>query len=413
MRKVKPTPAEIGLSELEALTENAGNVISQVRSFMLAPEARKKPPVFNSAQLCELCGIDRSRLQYLVKKGELPAGDREGNGRREWTLAEAREWVRALRSEYLRDPALATAAVITVANFKGGVSKTTTAAVLAQGLSLRGHKVLVVDCDPQGSLTTLFGVLPASEVEEEDTIMPLCTGEAESIMPSIQKTYWDGIDLVAAAPLLFSAEFMLPLKQVKDRSFAFWRVLDNGLDEARDEYDVIIIDTPPSLSYITINALMAANGVVMPLPPSSLDFASSAQFWNLFTETCTSLFDRNPDNKKFHFIDVVLSRVDRGDVASAAVREWIMSAYGPKVLPIEIPKTSIAASASATFGTVYDIDPASVQAKTLKRAHDAYEDLINFIEPQIEGFWADCAQIVKSTETELQAKEKEVGTTNE
>lgn len=412
MRKVKPTPAEIGLPELEALTETAANVVSQVRSFMLAPEARKKPPVFNSAQLCELCGIDRSRLQYLLKKNELPSGDREGNGRREWTLVEAREWVRALRSEYLRDPALACAAVVTVANFKGGVSKTTTAAVLAQGLSLRGHKVLVVDCDPQGSLTTLFGVLPASEVEEEDTIMPLCSGERDSIMPSIQKTYWDGIDLVAAAPLLFSAEFMLPLKQVKDRSFAFWRVLDNGLDEARNEYDIIIIDTPPSLSYITINALMAANGVVMPLPPSSLDFASSAQFWSLFTDTCNTLFDRNPDNKKFHFVDVVLSRVDRSDVASAAVREWIMSAYGPKVLPIEIPKTSIAASASASFGTVYDIDPASVQAKTLKRARDAYDELINFIEPQIEGFWADVAQIVTTQEAAFNAKQKEKGTSD-
>lgn len=400
MRKVKPTPAEIGLEALKDVTARAESVVASVREYMLAPESRKKAPTFNSSQLADLCGVDKPRLNYLIRKGELPIGELE-NGRRMWSLAEARIWVRSLREEYLRDPMRASGCVITVANFKGGVSKTTTAAVLAQGLSLRGHRVLVVDCDPQGSLTTLFGVLPASEVDEADTILPLCSGEADSVMPSVQKTYWDGIDLVAASPAVFAAEFILPTKQVNDKNFAFWRVLSDGLDEARDEYDVIIIDTPPSLSYITINALMAANGVVMPLPPNSLDFASSAQFWNLFTDTAETLFDRDPQSKKFHFVDVVLSRVDRSDIASASVREWIMAAYGAKVIPIEIPKTSIASSASASFGTMYDMDPGSVQSKTLKRARDAYDQLVSHIEFQVEGFWADIACRIEAQEREL------------
>jgi chromosome partitioning protein len=394
-QKVAPLRAEIDLDHLVSLTTSAHQVVADVRSSMLAPEVRKKPPVFNSAQLAELCRIDKSRLQYLVKKGDLPAGRQEESNRRVWTLEEAQAWVKNLRHDSLRNAAESSAVVICVANFKGGVAKTTTAAALAQGLSLRGHKVLAVDCDPQGSLTTLFGVLPDVEVEEEDTIFPLCTGEQESILPSVQSTYWPGIDLVASAPLLFNSEFMLPLKQTQDSSFQFWRVLDNGLDEARDIYDVIIIDTPPSLSYITINALMAADGVVMPLPPNTLDFASSAQFWSLFTETCNSLFQRNPDNKKYHFINVVLSRVDRSDAVSAGVRQWIVKAYGEHVLPIEIPKTSIAASASASFGTVYDLDAGSVQAKTLKRARDAYEQLVDQIELQVQGVWEATAEITR------------------
>jgi len=289
------------------------------------------------------------------------------------------------------------------------VAKTTTATALAQGLSLRGHKVLVIDCDPQGSLTTLFGVLPDIEVEEEDTIFPLCTGEQTSILPSVQSTYWDGIDLVASAPLLFNAEFMLPLKQTRDSTFQFWRVLHNGLSEASEVYDVIIIDTPPSLSYITINALMAADGVVMPLPPNTLDFASSAQFWSLFTDTCNSLFQRNPDKKKFHFLDVVLSRVDRNDAVSAAVRQWIVKAYGEHVLPIEIPKTSIAASASASFGTVYDLDAGSVQAKTLKRARDAYEQLVDQIELQVQGVWQAGVEVVNQFLAEREVRQNVAG----
>lgn len=395
MKHAQTIPPTIGIQELEAVSENATAVVAAVRASMLAPEARKSPPVFNSGQMAELCGIEKARQQYLAKKGDLPSGDREGAARREWTLTEARTWVRALKPDGLRDPKLSPSVVITVANFKGGVSKTTTAAALAQGLSLRGHRVLVVDCDPQGSLTTLFGVLPDTDVDESQTILPLCAGDVDSLMPSVQKTYWDGIDLVAAAPVLFNAEFLLPSRQKTEAGFAFWRVLDEGLVEARDIYDVIVIDTPPSLSYITINALIAADGVIMPLPPNALDFASSAQFWSLFTEVCGGLFKAGGDDKKFSFVDVVLSRVDRSDAVSAAVRQWIVSAYGSKVLPIEIPKTSIAASASAEFGTVYDLDASSVQAKTLKRARDAYDQLVDYIEMQIRGVWAHSAEVVR------------------
>lgn len=134
----------------------------------------------------------------------------------------------------------------------------------------------------------------------------------------------------------------------------------------------------------------------MPLPPNALDFASSGQFWSLFTEVCNSLFESRGDAKNFSFVDVVLSRVDRADVVSTAVREWIVSAYGSKVLPIEIPKTSVAASASAEFGTVYDLDSSTVQAKTLKRARDAYDQLVDHVEMQIAGVWAHSAQVVRS-----------------
>ncbi|WP_371436160.1 ParA family protein [Polaromonas sp.] len=395
MAKVQPLEATIDIAELTSLADRAADVVQSVRSSMLAPEAKKTPPVFNSSQLAELAAVAKSKIQYLSGKGTLPSGD-TGTARKEWTLKETRQWVRHLRPETLRDPALSAGVVITVANFKGGVSKTTTAAALAQGLSLRGHKVLLIDTDPQGSLTTLFGVLPDTEVEEDQTILPLIAGEVDSIMPAVRPTYWDGIDLVAAAPLLFNAEFLLPSRQMKEANFKFWKVLDQGLDPAREVYDVIIIDTPPSLSYITVNALMAAQGIVMPLPPNALDFASSAQFWNLFSEVCGDLYkEAGTDSKKYSFVNVLLSRVDQSDVVSAAVRQWIVQAYGEHVLPIEIPKTSIAATASAEFGTVYDMERGSAQPRTLKRARDAYDRFVDHVSFQLSGIWASDAKIMR------------------
>lgn len=380
------THDEITLQDVNEQAQRVTDVVNRIRAAMLAPESRKTPPVFSTAQLMTLTGLDKHKVDVRIRRGDLPNGRLTPSGaRREFSLAEARAWVREYRANELR-PAGTSAMTVTIGNFKGGVTKTTTAATLAQGLSLAGHRVLVVDCDPQGSLTTLFGILPDSEVEERDTVMPLFAGVESDIGYAIKPTYWNGIDLVAAAPLLFSAEFQLPARQMKDRSFEFWNVLDLGLDTARENYDFIIIDTPPSLSYTTINALMAANGIIMPLPPNALDFASSAQFWNLFSDLTNTLIVERGGSKKFSFIDIVPTKVESTDQTSLTVKRWMSAAYGDKLVPVEIPKTAAANTSAAEFGTVYDTVK-NASARTFRRASDAYDRLVELVEDQAQIFW--------------------------
>ena len=379
---------QIQISDLVAQAERATQMVNQIRSRMLAPNAVKHPPMFSASQLGNLCGIDKRQVAYRISKEELPAGVlNEKGSRREFSLKDARIWVQHYRADFKR-PLGARAVTLAVGNFKGGVSKTTTAMVMAQGLSLKGHRVLVIDADPQGSLTTLFGIMPDTEVSEEETIAPLVYGDTTSIRPAIQSTYWDGVDLVAASSSLFSAEFVLPSRQMKDPSFQFWDVLNLGLDDVRDDYDIIIIDTPPSLSYVTINAFMASDGLIVPLPPNALDFASSAQFWSLFSDLASNLVESAGISKTFDFIHVLLARVDSSDVASDVVRSWITATYGEKVLPVEIPKTAVTSSSSAEFGTVYDISKYEGSMKTYSRARDAYDRVNDLIEASIRGSWA-------------------------
>ena len=380
----------ISMDRILSLATRASSMVEQIRGRLLAPEARKLPPNFTTAQIAALCGVDKAHVNYRVTKGDLPPGRlTPSGGKREFTLAEARRWTRTYRHEKMRPPGQR-AVCVAVANFKGGVSKTTSSMVLAQGLSLRGHRVLAIDIDPQGSLTTLHGILPETEVSEDMTIFPLCQGSSDDIRPAIRSTYWDGLDLVAAAPFLFGAEFALPARQMNDPQARFWDVLNAGLESVRHLYDVIIIDTPPSLSYVTINGLWAADGLVVPVPPSGLDFASSAQFWSLLADLGGNLDRQEADpslRKAFDFLHILLSRVDHADAASPAVRQWIQATYGEYVLPVEIPKTTVTSNKAAEFATVYDIQKYDGSAKTYKRAIDAYDRFVDLMEESIVETW--------------------------
>jgi len=386
--------------------ELSADMMDQVRTAMLNPTSRKKELSINLSQLASYCGVEKGTLIHRAKKGDLPEGRLNANGsRREYTLEEAQEWIRSYRTDRLR-PEGAEAITISIANFKGGVGKTTTAMTLAQGLTLLGHKVLVIDTDPQGSLTTLFGILPDTEVSEEDTVLPLALGSETSIRYAIRSTYWSGIDLVAAAPCLFGAEFALPARQTQEPDFEFWNVLNLGIDDVRQDYDVIIIDSPPSLSYITINALMASNGLVMPLPGNALDYASASQFWNLFSDLSNEMLTKRGLDKEFDFIHVLLSRMDSSDSSSDIVRGWIQATYKEMVLPVEIPKTTVTSSASAEFSTVYDIQKYDGNARTFKRARDAYDQFVNYVESSIRTAWLK--QVTPAVEVESAKKVKVV-----
>ena len=410
----RKTIRPVNLQDTQDQSRRLRALINGIRDQILAPEISKEPPTLTVSDLASLCGVEKPKFVYEFSRRDLPPGQIQGN-RKVWTLKEARQITRSLRSEQMR-PEKASAVTITVANFKGGVSKTTTTVSLAQGLAMRGHKVLVVDLDPQGSATNLFGIVPTHIAKDDDeeiqgddvekekaepalrTAADLFSGAEEDLKYAVLPTYFDGVDLVGASPELYAAEFTLPARQVRDPGFAFWQALDAGLEELRPHYDVIVIDTPPSMSYVTINSLFAAEGVVMPIPPSALDFASSAQFWDFFYELMYGLFKTKGVVKVFEFVDVLLARVEANDATNQTVRKWIFEGYQDKVLPVEIPKTSVVGTSSAQFGTVYDIARGAVQAKTLLRARDAYDRMVEAIELQINEVWLNRMEALKTYE---------------
>ena len=378
--------SRVGPEQLLELRNISNDIMTLVRESMLKPHPRKNPPECTTTQLAALCGIDRARVNYLISKGDLPQGVPQGVGRgRIFTLAETREWVKA-ESKIKPRPKGKRGRICCVSNFKGGSTKTTTAMSLAQGLTLRGRRVLIVDLDPQASLSSLCGLLPSAEVDDDQTVLPLIYGSEPNLRYAVQKTYWDGLDLIPGAPSLYAAEFTIPTKQARQPGFQFWQILAPALHDLAEDYDCIILDTPPSLSYLTINALMAADGMIMPLPPKSLDFASAAQYWELFSDL-TNTFKERQFVKSFDFVNILLSAVNSQETSASVVREWIVSTYTTKVLPVEIPFSSVIGTTATSFGTVYDVSRWDGGAKTYARIRDAYDELVNIIDNKFVRTW--------------------------
>lgn len=145
--------------------------------------------------------------------------------------------------------------IIAIANQKGGVGKTTTAINLASCLAEAGKKVLTIDLDPQGNMTSGLGV---NKNELENTVYELMLDEC-SIKESMVDTVVDGMKIIPSNVNLAGAE--IELLGIEDKEY----ILKNAVDYVRDDYDFIIIDCPPSLNMLTINAMTTADSVLVPI----------------------------------------------------------------------------------------------------------------------------------------------------
>lgn len=248
---------------------------------------------------------------------------------------------------------------IAIANQKGGVAKTTTAVNLGIGLARAGKRVLMIDNDPQGSLTEALGFQEPDKLEITlATIMELVLEEKKFVPTDGILHHKEGVDLMPANIELSGIETSL-VGVISNES-----LLSEYIELVEDNYDYIIIDCSPNLGHLTLNALVAANDVIIPVQAAYLPIKGLQQLLNTICRVKKKL------NKSLNIMGILLTMVDYRTNYAKEITEVLYNVYGDRIHIFDscIPHSVKASEISLQGVSIYEYDKNGKVAK-------AYETL--------------------------------------
>ena len=362
------------LDSLDFLFRRSQDVLSALRDDVFAPEGVKTlRKNWSISEAAELVGRSQQSIRLAEKDGKLPTPQRSESGRRRGYTLEA---INMMRDAFDTRPWRAAGdepVIMSFSNFKGGVGKSSFACHTAQYFAIRGYRVLLVDLDSQASTTTVFGFNPDLQITPDDTLAAYLFGERHTLDYAIKPTHWPGIDLIPSALHFYGAEYELAA-QVSG-NVPLLESLRAGIDGVSEAYDLIILDPPPALGLVSISALVAANALLIPVPPANIDFASTSHFFGMVIDTLSSL-SRHGVEPSYKFVKVALSKFDERKSTQAAIVEMMNQVFGTFLLTTPIKDSAEIDNASARFETVYE-QPGPMTSREVHRRCLAYLDGLN------------------------------------
>lgn len=348
--------------------------------------AARSAPRFSITRAADLVGRSSAAIRDAEKDGRLPAVERTTTGRRvAYSLAEINRMREVFGTRPWRtadDPL----AVIAVQNFKGGVGKSTVASHLAQYLAIRGYRVCLIDCDSQGSSTALFGYVPDLDIAEGDTLYRFFRHpEMESLVYAVRETHWDGLYLIPANLHLYSAEYELAARVARSEPNLLNRLAE-GIATIGDHFDVVILDPPPALGTISLSVMRAANALLVPIPPTVIDFASTASFFAMLHETIETLEARQlPIDLRW--LRLLVTRADEQKSMQRELLGLMRNLFGDLMLRTVLKDSAEIDNASARLMTVYELEGPVTSRETYQRCLTYLNAVNTEIETQIRLTW--------------------------
>jgi chromosome partitioning protein len=367
------------------------------RLQLFPPTAKKTLRKFSSGEAAKLLGTDDSHLRRLSIEGKGPVVETGTNGRRAYSIEDIQAlrvyldanskgerrylpWRRA--SEHLQ--------VITVVNFKGGSGKTTTASHLAQYLALHGYRVLAIDLDPQASLSALLGYQPEFDVGENETLYGALRydDQRRDLKDLIRKSYFANLDLVPGNLELMEFEHETPkaLLDTSQPQEMFFARMDAALASVADNYDVVIVDCPPQLGFLTMSAMCSATAVLVTVHPQMLDVMSMCQFL-IMTSDLLRVVAKNGGNMGYDWMRYLVTRYEPGDGPQNQMVSFMRSLFGDHVLNYPMLKSTAISDAGITKQSLYEVSRDQFTRATYDRALEALDNVNGEIEQLIRAAW--------------------------
>ena len=371
----------------------SGQLHSQ-RENLFPPNAQKTMRTFTSGEAAALLGVNDSYLRKLHLEGRGPSPALTPGNRRHYSVYDIQD-LRILLEKTARKPGDYLPGrregdklqVIGVMNFKGGSGKTTSSAHLAQRLALKGYRVLAIDLDPQASLTALHGVQPEFDLQDGGTLYDAIRYESPvPIADVIRKTYIPNLDLIPGNLELMEFEHETPRALSQGKAGLFFFRVKEALMQVDSEYDVVVIDCPPQLGFLTMSALSAATGVMVTIHPEMLDVMSMSQFLRMTADLMDVIAESGAD-MSHDWMRYLLTRYEPADAPQNRIVAFLRTMYGDKVLNAPQLKSTAISDAGLTKQTLYEVERNAFTRSTYDRAVESLNAVNDEIAELIQKTW--------------------------
>ncbi|OYW61783.1 MAG: plasmid partitioning protein RepA [Bosea sp. 12-68-7] len=237
--------------------------------------------------------------------------------------------------------------------------------------------MLAIDLDPQASLSAMFGYQPEFDIPENATLYGAIRydDQRRPMQEVVRETYFEGVGLVPGNLELMEFEHHTP-RAMLDRGVRghelFFRRVAGAIDQVADQFDVVVIDCPPQLGYLTMGALNAATAMLVTIHPQMVDVASMSQFL-LMTSDLMAIIENAGGRLDYDFIRYVVTRHDPNDVPESQIVALLRNLFGDDVLKATAWKSTAIANSGLTKQSLYELDRGSVGRAAYDRALESVD----------------------------------------
>lgn len=364
------------------------------RAQLYPPDSQKELRRFSSGEVASLLGVKDAYLRKLSLEGRGPQPETGPGGRRLYTSDDIMALRRLLETgaktpgTYLpgrRDGDHLQ--VITVINFKGGSGKTTTAAHLAQKCALDGYRVLAIDLDPQASLSALHGFQPEFDLNDGGTLYDAIRyDDPLPLADIIRPTYFTNLSIIPGNLELMEFEHDTPRVLAARGGNLFFTRISDALSAVEADYDLVIIDCPPQLGFLTMSALSAATAVLVTVHPQMLDVMSMCQFLLMTSNLLGVVADAGGD-MTYDWLRYLITRYEPGDGPQNQMVSFMRSLFGDHVLNHAVLKSTAISDAGLTKQTLYEVEKADFTRTTFERAMESLNAANGEITAMVQKAW--------------------------